>query len=75
MTSAEDQARSSTAKRANKSGRPRCSVSGTEVRKLLDEGLSWRQIARALNIGTATAMRLSRLDPVPNPSQNPGGTP
>ena len=60
-------------KRAHKSGRPRCGVSGAEVRKLLDEGLSWRQIARALNIGTATAMRLSRLDPVPNPSQNPGG--
>jgi len=54
----------------NKSGRPKCNVSAAEVRQLRDQGQSWRQIARALNIGTATAMRLCRLDAVPKPSQN-----
>lgn len=61
--------------RANNGGRPRCSVSGAEVVRLRAEGNSWRQIAAALKIGTATAIRLFRQAAVPNPSQNLGDTP
>jgi DNA invertase Pin-like site-specific DNA recombinase len=60
-------------KRANTGGRPKCDVRGADVMRLRDQGASWRQIAKAFNIGTATAMRLYRLVAVPNPSQNPGG--
>lgn len=55
--------------RANISGRPRCAVPPAEVLRLRSQALSWRQIAKALKIGTATAMRLSKQDTVPNPSQ------
>jgi DNA invertase Pin-like site-specific DNA recombinase len=58
-----------------KGGRPRCPVSGAEVRELRDQGQSWRQVARVLNIGTATAMRLFVLGAVPKPSQNPTAHP
>ncbi len=54
-------------------GRPKCGVSSAEVLKLRNEGHSWRQIAKALGIGTATAIRLWKLSTVPNVSQNPGG--
>ena len=35
-------------------------VATEEVRRLRGQGTSWRQIARKLGIGTATAMRLFR---------------
>ena len=49
-------------------GRPRVSVKPEQVRQLKNQGASWRQIAKALGIGTATAMRLFlRDDGVPSP--------
>jgi hypothetical protein len=42
-------------------GRPRVSVNSQQVLHLRSEGASWRQISKALGIGTATAMRLLRL--------------
>lgn len=60
-------------KRRAKGGRPRCAASGNSVRELRETGFSWRQVARTLGIGTATAIRLSRENTVPKPSQNPGG--
>ncbi len=42
----------------HKGGRPRCIVGHTDVAELRGRGSSWRQIARTLGIGTATAMRL-----------------
>ena len=42
----------------NPVGRPRVSVTPEQVRQLKSQGASWRQIAKALSIGTATAMRL-----------------
>jgi hypothetical protein len=41
-------------------GRPRVSVNSQQVLHLRSEGASWRQISKALGIGTATAMRLVR---------------
>lgn len=41
-------------------GRPRCPVTCEEITKLRCAKLSWRQIARTLRIGTATAIRLYR---------------
>jgi len=43
----------------NPVGRPRGSVTPQQVQQLRSQGASWRQTARALRIGTATAMRLS----------------
>ena len=43
----------------NPVGRPRVTVTPLQVQQLLSQGASWRQTARALGIGTATAMRLS----------------
>ena len=52
-------------------GRPRCGVDPQEVIELRATGQSWREIARTLKIGTATAMRLCTGTPcVPKPSQN-----
>jgi hypothetical protein len=42
----------------NPVGRPRVSVTPEQVRQLRSQGASWRQTAKALGIGTATAMRL-----------------
>ena len=42
----------------NPIGRPRVSVTPEQVQQLLSQGASWRQTAKALGIGTATAMRL-----------------
>jgi transposase-like protein len=42
----------------NPAGRPRVSITPEQVRQLRSQGASWRQIAKALGIGTATAMRL-----------------
>ena len=42
----------------NPVGRPRVSVTPEHVRQLRSQGASWRQIVKALGIGTATAMRL-----------------
>jgi hypothetical protein len=42
----------------NPVGRPRVRVSPEQVWQKWSRGASWRQIARALGIGTATAMRL-----------------
>jgi len=39
-------------------GRPRVSVTPEQVWQLRGQGASWRQTAKALGIGTATAMRL-----------------
>ncbi len=44
----------------NPVGRPRVSVTPEQVRQLQSQGASWRQTAKALGIGTATAMRLVR---------------
>lgn len=41
-------------------GRPRVSVTPEQVQQLRSQGASWRQIAKTLGIGTATAMRLFR---------------
>jgi transposase-like protein len=43
----------------NPLGRPR--VTGEQVRQLRSQGASWRKTAKALGIGTATAMRLVLL--------------
>jgi hypothetical protein len=42
----------------NPVGRPRVTVTPEQVRQLRSQGASWRQTAKALGIGTATAMRL-----------------
>lgn len=54
----------------NRGGRPRLQIDGTDVLSRRDKGQSWRQIAKELKIGTATAMRLYSLHTVPKPSQN-----
>ena len=41
-------------------GRPRVDIKPEQVSHLRSQGASWRQIAKALGIGTATAMRLIR---------------
>jgi transposase len=41
-------------------GRPRVGVKPEQVSHMRGQGASWRQIAKALGIGTATAMRLIR---------------
>ena len=44
----------------NPVGRPHVTVTPEQVRQLQSQGTSWRQIAKTLGIGTATAMRLFR---------------
>jgi hypothetical protein len=39
-------------------GRPRVNINPEEVGQLRGQGVSWRKIAKALKIGTTTAMRL-----------------
>jgi len=41
-------------------GRPTITIKPEQVGDLKSQGLSWRRIAKALRIGTATAMRLFR---------------
>jgi transposase len=41
-------------------GRPRVSIKPERVSQLRSQGASWREIGKALGIGTATAMRLVR---------------
>jgi hypothetical protein len=41
-------------------GRPRVNIKPAQVSQLRSQGASWRQTAKALGIGTATAMRLVR---------------
>jgi hypothetical protein len=41
-------------------GRPHVGPTPEHVRQLRTQGASWRQIAKALGIGSATAMRLFR---------------
>ena len=43
-------------------GRPRVSIKPQQVSQLRSQGASWREIAKTLGIGTATAMRLFRLN-------------
>ena len=53
----------------NPVGRNRVRVTPEQVRQLRSQGASWRQIAKALGIGTATAMRLflsSTIESRPN---------
>jgi len=56
-------------------GRPHVGVEPSRVQRLREDGWSWRSIARAPGIGTATAMRLYEAPCcVPEASQNsPGG--
>jgi hypothetical protein len=42
----------------NRGGRPRVTAKPEQVRQLRSRGTSWRRTAKALGIGTATAMRL-----------------
>jgi hypothetical protein len=49
-------------------GRPRVRTTPQQVRHLRSRGVSWRQIAKALGIGTATAMRLFRTNSGPCPN-------
>jgi hypothetical protein len=56
-----------------KAGRPKRTAKPEEIRALRDSGMSWRQVAKARGIGTATAMRLysadsGRADTSQNPS-------
>ncbi len=43
-------------------GRPRVKITPRQVQQLRGRGASWRQIAKAFQIGTATAMRLFRTN-------------
>ena len=49
-------------------GRPRVCVNPEDVNQMRSHGASWRQIAKALGIGTATAMRLVRFDDEARPN-------
>ena len=42
----------------NRGGRPRVTAKPEQVHQLRILGISWRRTAKALGIGTATAMRL-----------------
>jgi DNA invertase Pin-like site-specific DNA recombinase len=60
-------------------GRPRVAASAGEAVRLRDQGLSWRQVAKALNVGVETARRLAGVATTgngpanaPTPSQNSG---
>jgi hypothetical protein len=44
----------------NRGGRPRVTATPEQVHQLIGQGISWRRTAKALGIGTATAMRLLR---------------
>jgi transposase len=44
----------------NRVGRPSVTIKPEQVYQLRGQGASWRRIAKALGIGTATAMRLFR---------------
>jgi len=44
----------------NRGGRPRVTTTPEQVHQLIGQGISWRRAAKALGIGTATAMRLLR---------------
>jgi len=41
-------------------GRPRVHITPEQVQELRNQGVPWRQVAKTLGIGTATAMRLFR---------------
>ena len=49
-------------------GRPRVGIKPEQVSQLRSQGASWREIAKALGIGTATAMRLVRSDEEARPT-------
>jgi hypothetical protein len=59
----------------NPVGRPRVSVTREQVQQLRSQSASWRQTAKALGIGTATAMRLSLSKDDGVPSQYPRDEP
>ena len=44
----------------NRGGRPRVTVKPEQVHQLISQGIGLRRTAKALGIGTATAMRLFR---------------
>lgn len=74
-----DKASSTVPPRGGKRGRPTVPVDPAVVRRLLDEGLSWRQIAESLGVGVGTARRAVGLSMstqaamnVPKPCQNSG---
>ena len=56
-------------------GRPLCGVSATEVTERRRDGHSWRRIAHELGIGTATAMRLSKIGERPTEASQTSGAP
>lgn len=51
-----------------RAGRPRVCVNPEDVNRMRSHGASWRQIAKALGIGTATAMRLVRFNDEARPN-------
>jgi predicted transcriptional regulator len=53
---------------ANSVGRHRVRITVEQVRELRNRNASWREIAKALGIGTATAMRLFRSSDVARPN-------
>ena len=52
----------------NRGGRPRVTIKPEQIHHLRIQGASWRRIAKALGIGTATAMRLFRSIAVIRPN-------
>ena len=63
----------SPASKKHAGGRPRVKVTPAQVKQLREGAKSWRQIARALGIGTATAMRLYEASGSKNASHNSSG--
>jgi hypothetical protein len=57
-------------------GRPRVRITPQQVQQLRSQGASWRQLAKVLGIGTATAMRLLQSNDgvCPNIQKMSGGT-
>ena len=55
----------------NRVGRPRVSVTSEQVQQMRIQGASWRQTAKTLGIGTATAMRLVLSKDEGGPSRYP----
>ena len=57
----------------NRGGRPRVTATPEQVHQLIGQGMSWRRTAKALGIGTATAMRLLRSFDRTRPKTQDGG--
>ena len=57
----------------NRGGRPRVTATPEQVHQLIGQGISWRRAAKALGIGTATAMRLLRSTDGTRPNTQDAG--